>query len=132
MKLSIIVPVYNEKDTVLNLLEKVSEAPLPDDLDQEIIVIDDHSTDGTRDILQNMNENNPYGIKIFYHDKNKGKGAALHTGFEKSDGDIILIQDADLEYDPHEYPRLLNPILDDKADVVYGSRFMGGKPHRVL
>ena len=123
-KLSVVIPVYNEKNTVLELLRRVKETQF----DKEIILVDDCSTDGTRAILQNLKEPN---IKVVYHDKNQGKGAALRTGFAHVSGDIVLIQDADLEYDPVDYPVLLGPILDGRADVVYGSRFFGG-PHRVL
>lgn len=129
MKVSIIIPVFNEIGTIDKILASVKEAPL-NGLDREIIVVDDCSVDGTADILKRI----PGGgqVKVFFHEKNMGKGAALRTGFRKSSGDIVIIQDADLEYDPKEYPRLLEPILADKADVVYGSRFMGGEPHRVL
>lgn len=132
MKVSIIIPVFNENDTILEILDKVKEAPLPQNLTREIIIIDDFSTDGTRDKLDGIKNNADSPYKVFFHDVNHGKGAALHTGFKNATGDIILIQDADLEYDPNEYPRLLNPILNGNADVVYGSRFMGGQPHRVL
>ena len=130
MKLSIVIPVFNEVDTVDEILEIVKNAPLPEEiLERELIIVDDCSKDGTKEKLELIKED---GIKVFYHDINQGKGAALHTGFKNSTGDIILIQDADLEYDPNEYPKLLKPILDKKADVVYGSRFMGGGPHRIL
>lgn len=130
MKLSIIIPVFNEKNTFLSILDIVKKAPLPKEIkEREIVIIDDCSTDGTRDILAAIKDKN---VKIFYHEKNAGKGAALQTGFRQATGDVVLIQDADLEYDPNEYPKLLKPIVDGKADVVYGSRFMGGEPHRVL
>ena len=125
-KLSIIIPIYNEKDTLREILERVQEVDTG--LTTELILVDDYSQDGTRDILKEIEQEN---IRIFYHEKNKGKGAALRTGFSEATGDIILIQDADLEYDPQEYPTLLAPILDGRADVVYGSRFSGGT-HRVL
>ncbi len=126
MKLSVIIPVYNEKNTVLELLRRVEAVPLS--LDKEIIVVDDFSTDGTREVLGGLGRPD---IRVLFHAKNMGKGAALRTGFSEATGDIVLIQDADLEYDPAEYPGLLAPILDGRADVVYGSRFLGG-PHRVL
>ena len=126
MKVSIIIPVYNEKTTILEILKRVQAVKL--DLDREIVVVDDFSRDGTRDILAGLKSKN---VKVVLHEVNRGKGAALRTGFEKATGDIVLIQDADLEYDPQEYPALLRPILDGRADVVYGSRFLGG-PHRVL
>ena len=127
-KISIVIPVYNEKKTLKKLIRAVERAKLPNDFEREIILVDDFSTDGTRDILKGMK--NDY--KVYFHEKNQGKGAALRTGFKHVDGDIVIIQDADLEYDPKEYPKLLEPILEDKADVVYGSRFLGGGPHRVL
>jgi len=126
MKVSVIIPVYNEKKTIKELIDRVRDVDIG--LEKEIIVIDDGSTDGTREILKSLNQPN---VKIHMHKKNQGKGGALHTGFSKAEGDIILIQDADLEYDPNEYPKLLEPILDGRADAVYGSRFLGG-PHRVL
>ncbi len=125
MKLSIIIPVYNERETIHDIIEAVSATPYR----KEIIVVDDGSTDGTGDILSAMQQE---GLKVFVHDKNQGKGAALQTGFSHATGDVILIQDADLEYDPEEYPVLLKPILDGRADVVYGSRFAGQGAHRVL
>jgi glycosyltransferase involved in cell wall biosynthesis len=126
MKLSVIIPAYNEKDTVLELLRRVEAVPLS--LEKEIIVVDDFSTDGTREVLGGLGRPD---IRVLFHAKNMGKGSALRTGFSEATGDIVLIQDADLEYDPAEYPGLLAPILDGRADVVYGSRFLGG-PHRVL
>lgn len=125
MKLSVVVPVFNEKNTILPLLESVSRVNIP----KEILVVDDCSSDGTREILQNLPASD--GLKVIFHSRNMGKGAALRTGFAQASGDIIVIQDADLEYDPAEYPVLIQPICADKADVVYGSRFLGGT-HRVL
>jgi len=114
----------------LRVIDCVKNVSLSDELEKEIVIVDDFSTDGTRDKLKNME--NVDKVKIFYHDENLGKGAALRTGFINSTGDVIIIQDADLEYDPHEYPLLLEPIFQNKADVVYGSRFLGAGPHRVL
>lgn len=127
-KLSIVVPVYNERTTISEIVNRVLSAPL-DGLEKEIIIVDDSSTDGTREILKSLNHSS--NIKIAYHDRNLGKGAALKTAFKMVTGDIIVIQDADLEYDPRDYPTLLNPILENKADVVFGSRFHAG-PRRVL
>jgi glycosyltransferase involved in cell wall biosynthesis len=127
MKLTIVIPCFNELGTITTVVEAVKKSPVKD---KEIIVVDDCSTDGTRDLLQTLVE--PQVDKIIYHKKNRGKGAALRTGFAAATGDIVIVQDADLEYDPQEYPRVIGPILDGKADVVYGSRFMGGFPHRVV
>lgn len=127
VKLSVIIPCYNEKLTIRRLVDAVRAAPV-DEL--EILVVDDCSTDGTREVLQR--EIAPMVQQIIYHRDNKGKGAALRSGFSAATGDIILVQDADLEYDPQDYPLLLQPIVDGKADAVFGSRFMGGKPHRVV
>lgn len=127
MKLSVIIPCYNEVNTIGEVIKAVRRSPIQD---CEIIIVDDCSKDGTRELLQSVIE--PQVDKVIYHSKNKGKGAALRTGFTAATGDVVIIQDADLEYDPQEYPILIQPILEDKADVVYGSRFMGGRPHRVL
>jgi glycosyltransferase involved in cell wall biosynthesis len=124
MRLSVVIPVYNEKNTLPEILRRVQATGLA----TEILLIDDGSTDGTRDYLHQI-ESNP-GIRVLFHEKNQGKGAALRTGFQAATGDVILIQDADLEYDPKEYPSLLEPIESGTADVVYGSRFLGGR-HRV-
>ncbi|HXV27909.1 MAG TPA: glycosyltransferase family 2 protein [bacterium] len=128
-KLSIIIPCFNERNTFEPLLKKVLEVPLS--LEKEIIVVDDSSTDGTRERLKEL-EKQIKGMRVIYHAQNQGKGAALRTGFQAVTGEVIIIQDADLEYDPLDYPRLLKAILDGKADVVYGSRFAGGESHRVL
>ena len=127
MKLSVVIPCYNEAATIAGIVAAVRAAPLAD---KEIIVVDDCSTDGTREILKG--ELAARIDRVVFHEKNQGKGAALRTGIRAATGDVVVIQDADLEYDPQEYPRLLAPIQDDRADVVYGSRFMGGAPHRVL
>jgi len=130
MKLTIVIPVFNEKNTILSILKTVESVRLPKAIrETEIVIVDDCSTDGTRDVLKTIKKKH---VKVLYHEKNGGKGAALQTGFGACTGDFVIIQDADLEYDPHEYPKLLQPILDNRADVVYGSRFMGGEPHRVL
>lgn len=128
--LSVVIPVYNEVDFFYLILERVDAVQLPAGLSKEIVIVDDCSQDGTADMLRQLNKERPE-LKICYHEVNKGKGAALHTGFRATTGDLILIQDADLEYDPAEYPDLLKPILDNKADMVLGSRFMGGHSHRV-
>ena len=127
LKLSIIIPVYNESGSIEEILRSVQNAPV--NMDKEIIIIDDGSNDGTQDILKKIS--NREGCHILFHKNNRGKGAALRTGFAVAKGDIVLIQDADLEYDPADYPVLLEPILSGHADVVFGSRFLGG-PHRVL
>ena len=127
MKLSIVIPVYNEKKTLKDIILRVKAAPVEE---KEIVLVDDYSTDGTRELLQN--ELYKLVDKVIYHDHNQGKGAALRTGFKEVTGDYVIIQDADMEYDPNEYPLLLAPVKAGKADVVYGSRFAGGNAHRVL
>jgi len=125
VRVSVVIPVYNERETVKRLLQRVREVPLQ----LEVIVVDDGSTDGTRDVLPDLEGS--LIDKLVMHDRNQGKGAALRTGFQHASGDVVVVQDADLEYDPYELPLLLEPILSGKADAVYGSRFLGG-PHRVL
>jgi glycosyltransferase involved in cell wall biosynthesis len=127
MKISIVIPCYNEKNTIEKLIEAVRSAPVAE---KEIIVVDDASTDGTQELLRTKLSASV--DRIIYHPANRGKGAALRSGFSAATGDIVLIQDADLEYDPQEYPLLLEPIVSGKADAVFGSRFMGGRPHRVV
>jgi glycosyltransferase involved in cell wall biosynthesis len=126
MKLSIVIPCYNE---VNNIKIVVDEVLCSTQIEKEVIIVDDYSTDGTRELLSNLKIEN---VKIIFHPKNEGKGASLRSGFEKITGDIVIIQDADLEYSPREYEKLIQPIIDGKADVVYGSRFKGGDAHRVL
>lgn len=129
-KLTVLIPVYNEFKTIVPVLEMVSSAPSAG-LEKELIVVDDGSTDGTRDVLKELDASR-YNARVFFHDKNQGKGAALRTAQGFATGDIIIIQDADMEYSPDEYPELLKPILDGKADVVYGSRLSGGKVSRAF
>ena len=127
-QLSVIVPCYNERTTILQLIEKVRLSPVDS---KEIIVVDDGSVDGTRDLLHSLEET-ASDLKILFHPKNMGKGAALRTGFAAAAGEICIVQDADLEYDPQEFPLVIQPIIDGKADVVFGSRFQSGRPHRVV
>jgi glycosyltransferase involved in cell wall biosynthesis len=124
-KLSIVMPVYNEKDTINEIFKRVRNVDVG--LEKEIIMVDDCSKDGTREILKELSNKGLSGVKVVFHEKNGGKGSALRTGFQHVTGDITIIQDADLEYDPSEYPNLIKPIIDGKADVVYGSRFLGRK-----
>src|SRR5262245_24981022 len=123
-KLSVVIPVYNERRWVRELLQRVQAVAIP----KEIILVDDCSTDGTRDILRELEDEN---VRVIYQPHNQGKGAALREGFRHAQGDIVIVQDADLEYDPGEYPRLIQPIIENRADVVFGSRFIGNS-HRVL
>ena len=129
MKLSIVIPVYNEAATISEIVALVRSVDVG--MEKEILLVDDCSRDGTREVLEKMGRENA-DLKVLFHEVNRGKGAALRTGFAAATGDVVLIQDADLEYDPHEYPRLLQPIVDGHADVVYGSRFLGGGAHRVV
>ncbi len=132
--LSVVIPVYNEEKTLREIVEKVRAVPIK----KEIVLVDDCSRDKSREVMQELaaevaNDGDPLNhIVTAFHEQNRGKGAALRTGFQHVSGDVVIIQDADLEYDPGEYPRLLQPIIEDKADVVYGSRFLGDQPHRVL
>lgn len=126
-KLSVVIPIYNEKDSIREVVRRVEAVPL-ESLEKEIILVDDYSEDGTREVLKEFQSQH----QVFFHDKNQGKGAALRTGFAHATGDLIIIQDADFEYDPREYPLLLKPILEGDADVVYGSRFVTVFPRRAL
>lgn len=131
--LSIVIPAYNEGKTIHFILDKVKAVQLTQDIKKEVIIVNDCSTDETEAAILSYQKNNPsLNIQYYKHEVNKGKGAALHTGIEKATGEYLIIQDADLEYDPEEYNHLLKPILNGNADIVYGSRFMGGNPHRIL
>ncbi len=131
--LSIIIPAFNEDKTITRILDKLQTVDLVENISKELIIVNDCSFDNTEEVILSYIKNNPnLNIQYYKHKVNKGKGAALHTGINEAKGDYIVIQDADLEYDPNEFNLLLQPILDDFADVVYGSRFVGGKPHRIL
>lgn len=131
--LSVVIPAYNEGPTIHRILDKIRQAELPKDVTAEIIIVNDCSRDNTEEAIRNYMTRFPdSGIRYLKHEVNKGKGAALHTGIAHAGGDYVIIQDADLEYDPREYKLLLQPMMEGFADVVYGSRFMGGKPHRKL
>jgi glycosyltransferase involved in cell wall biosynthesis len=133
MKLSIVIPVYNEEKTVHLILDKIKKVQLINSVEKELVIVNDCSKDNTRGAIENYIAQNPgMNISSLQHEINKGKGAAIHTGIKNASGDFIIIQDADLEYDPEEYNILLKPVLDGFADVVFGSRFMGGSPHRIL
>jgi glycosyltransferase involved in cell wall biosynthesis len=132
-KLSIVIPAYNEGRTIHLILERIKEAALPNGIDKELILVNDCSTDETEEAINRFIQANPaMDIRCFRHETNRGKGAALHTGIAMATGEYLVIQDADLEYDPEEYALLLKPVLRGSADIVYGSRFMGSTPHRIL
>ena len=128
-KLSIVVPVFNERNTLVEILRRMRAVELPDEIEREIIVVDDGSSDGTRDVLNQLGDST---VRVVMHERNRGKGAALRTGFAHATGEYVLVQDADLEYDPEDWPRMLNPVLRGKARVVYGSRFTGERRNMLL
>tara|TARA_B100001093_G_C26815259_1_gene1009397 strand:+ start:212 stop:934 length:723 start_codon:yes stop_codon:yes gene_type:complete len=131
--LSIIIPAYNEESTIISVLDRINNVDLNYNLKKAVLVVDDFSTDNTKFLVNDYIKSNPsFHVKYFYHNKNRGKGAALHTGISNANGDYIVIQDADLEYDPNEYNQLLKPMISGHADIVYGSRFVGDNPHRIL
>lgn len=129
-KLSIVIPVYNEVGTLEEILRQVQAVDIG--IEKEIVLVDDYSTDGARELLKQIEASSDASIRVFYHDVNRGKGAALRTGFQHVNGDMTLVQDADLEYNPQDYPKLIQPILDGEADAVYGSRFKTGRGHALL
>ena len=131
-KLSIVIPAYNEANTIHLILDKVASVQLINQIEKEVIIVNDSSTDHTEEVILKYIENSDLNIQYYKHDYNQGKGAALHTGIKKATGDYLIIQDAELEYDPEEYNDLLKPVIQGHADVVYGSRFMGSNPHRIL
>lgn len=131
-KLSIVIPAYNEGKTIYRILDKITEVQLLNNIQKEVIIVNDCSKDDTKEAIERYMQQSALSIVLYNHEVNKGKGAALHTGIKQATGDLVIIQDADLEYDPQEYNVLLKPVLDGFADVVYGSRFMGGNAHRIL
>lgn len=131
-KLSIVIPAYNEEKTIHLILNKIEKVTLLNNIEKEVIIVNDCSKDNTQAALENYKNQSSLNIVLYKHEVNKGKGAAIHTGIKHATGNLVVIQDADLEYDPQEYNILIKPVLDGFADVVYGSRFMGGKPHRIL
>jgi glycosyltransferase involved in cell wall biosynthesis len=132
LKLSVIIPAYNEEKTIVKLLQKVVDVTLIGGVEKEVIVVNDCSTDNTKKVIEDFSATSNSNIKLFHQEKNQGKGAAIRKGIELASGDFLIVQDADLEYNPEEFNLLLQPAVDGVADVVYGSRFMGGKPHRIL